>query len=233
MLRTLTTVLLALLAALAVQPLPADAGTAGVERAQRRLNELGCDSGPADGVMGDRTRSAVIRFQSRHRLSQSGSLTDETRRRLYADDARRCHVRPVPARSGTGRRIVISQRQNWVWLVARSGRVVAQSGMVDNPSELGTGWKKVGSYCGRAAKIERNTTESGDLYLDNFTRFAACGVGFHRIPTYVSSGRQIHPDWMVGTNLRESHGCIRLPNAFSERLWDFGTIGTPVRVVAG
>ncbi len=226
------TVLLALLAALLVQS-PAEAGSAGVERAQRRLNQLGCSSGPADGVMGEWTKSAVIRFQSRHRLSQSGTLTETTRRRLYADSARRCDTRPIPARSGTGRRIVISQRQNWVWLVSRRGAVVAQSGMIDNPSELGTGWKKVGSYCGRSAKIERNGVPSGDLWLDNFTRFAPCGIGFHRIPRYVSNGRQIHPDWMVGTNMRTSHGCIRLPNAFSEKLWDFGTIGTPVRVVVG
>ena len=127
---------------------------------------------------------------------------------------------------------MISQRQNWVWLVGSSGRILHQSGMIDNPGELGTGWKRVGSYCGRSAKIRRNTDASGSLILQNFTRFAACGIGFHRIPTY-RTGNQIHPDWMVGTNLRESHGCIRLPKPFSERLWDFGRVGTRVRVVRG
>ncbi len=182
--------------------------------------------------MGEWTRSAVIRFQSRHRLSQTGNLNRATTRKLYDDGAHRCDVRPVPPHSGTGRRIVISQRQNWVWLVASGGRVLHQSGMIDNPRELGTGWKRVGSYCGRSAKIRRNHDASGSLILQNFTRFAACGIGFHRIPTY-RSGNQIHPDWMVGTNLRESHGCIRLPKPFSERLWDFGRIGTRVRVVRG
>jgi lipoprotein-anchoring transpeptidase ErfK/SrfK len=126
---------------------------------------------------------------------------------------------------------VISQRQNWVWLVARGGRVAGQSGMIDNPGALHVSRGKVGSYCGRTAKIRRNT--SGSLYLDNFTRFAPCGFGFHRIPTSMTSGHQIHPDWMVGTNLRASHGCIRVPKPFSARIWDFGRIGTRVRIVTG
>src|SRR5687767_3203138 len=134
MLRTLLALLLTGLVLATAPPAPADASPA-VERAQRRLNQLGCNSGPADGRMGEWTRSAVVRFQSRHRLSQTGSLNNATTRHLYADDARRCDVRPVP-RSGTGRRIVISQRQNWVWLVAAGGRVVGQSGMIDNPGEL-------------------------------------------------------------------------------------------------
>lgn len=213
-------------------PAPVDAASPAVERAQHRLNQLGCESGPADGHLGEHTRAAVIRFQSRHRMPQSGHLTAATTRKLYDDGAHRCDVRPVPPRSGTGRRIVISQRQNWVWLVASGGRVVAQSGMIDNPHVLGTGSGRVGSYCGRSAKIRRNTDASGTLILENFTRFAPCGIGFHRIPTY-RNGNQIHPTWMVGTNLRESHGCIRLPKPFSARVWDFGRIGTRVRVVRG
>ena len=230
MYRSLVVLLVTGLVLVAVPLAPAEASPA-VERAQRRLNQLGCKSGPVDGDLGEWTRSAVIRFQSRHGMPQTGRLSAATTRRLYAADARRCDVRPVPPHSGSGRRIVISQRQNWVWLVASGGRVVAQSGMIDNPGELGTGWERVGSYCGRTAKIRHNT--SGSLWLDNFTRFAACGIGFHRIPRSMSSGNQIHPDWMVGTNLRESHGCIRVPKQFSARLWDFGRIGTRVRVVRG
>jgi hypothetical protein len=230
MLRTLLALLLAGLVLATVPPAPVAAGSPAVERAQRRLNQLGCDSGPADGDMGEWTRSAIIRFQSRHRLSPTGRLTGATTRTLYGDRAHRCDVRPVPPHSGTGRRIVISQRQNWVWLVASGNRVVGQSGMIDNPGELRPGAHRVGSYCGRSAKIRRNT--SGNLFLENFTRFAPCGFGFHRIPTY-HSGTQIHPTWMVGTNLRASHGCIRLPKAFSARLWSFGRVGTRVRVVRG
>ncbi|MFC4784813.1 L,D-transpeptidase family protein [Nocardioides sp. MAHUQ-72] len=220
----------ALVVVLAVAPADA-AGSAWVEKAQRRLNHLGCSAGPADGDLGPWTRSAVVRFQSRTGKAQTGRLDPPTRRRLYADAAPRCDRRPVPARSGTGRRIVISQQQNWVWLVGPKGGVRAQGGIVDNPSVLHRGSYGTGSYCGRAARIKRNSTSSGEVWLWNFVRFAPCGIGFHRIPTYQSNGAQMHPNWYLGTNRAESHGCIRLSRAMSLEVWRFTTRHTRVRVV--
>lgn len=222
-------------AGLAVSGGPASAGPASavdpVERAQRRLNSLGCDSGPVDGVLGDWTRSAVVRFQSRHGLTQSGQLTAATTSKLYSAGAKRCDARPVPSGTGKGRRIVISQQQNWLWLVGSHDKVVAQGGLVDNTAELSPGRYATGSYCGRAGRIKLNSTPDGRLYMDNFVRFAPCGIGFHRIPRYVSTGDQIHPDWLLGTDYRESHGCIRLTSAMSLRLWNFTVSRTRVRVV--
>ncbi|KQY64113.1 L,D-transpeptidase family protein [Nocardioides sp. Root140] len=215
-----------------VGPTPASSGAAltATERAQRQLNSLGCNAGPVDGNAGSWTKSAVVRFQSRHGLAQTGTLNPATRTRLYADSARRCDVRPVPARSGTGRRIVISQAQNWVWLVGPAGRTIAQGGMIDNAGELARGSYGTGSYCGRAARVRLN--RSGSVWLDNFVRFAPCGFGFHQIPRSMSSGAQIHADWLLGTNMAASHGCIRLSRAMSFKVWDFTAAGrTPVRVV--
>jgi hypothetical protein len=126
---------------------------------------------------------------------------------------------------------VLSQAQNWVWLVGPKGGVVTQGGVVDLPSALAKGWHATGSYCGRAARIKRNTTTSGSVWLNNFVRFAPCGIGFHQIPTYMSNGRQIHPDWYLGTNFDVSHGCIRLSRAMSLRVWNFTVRRTRVRVV--
>lgn len=222
--------LLLLAAALVAPPAHADEW---VTKLQRRLNHLGCNAGPADGKYGDWTRSAVVRFQSRHRLAMDGVPSKETRQKLYSTKAKRCDVRPVPARSGDGRRIVLSQRQNWLWIIGPKNGVLAQGGIVDNPGVLATGTYRTGSYCGRAARIERNGVESGLLWLDNFVRFAPCGIGFHRIPRYISTGQQMHPDWLLGTNYRESHGCIRLSNRLSEKVWDFTSRTTTVRVVKG
>jgi hypothetical protein len=204
--------------------------SAATRTIQRRLNVLHCDAGPADGVNGAWTRSAVIRFQSRHGLAQTGSVNPATRGALFATTARRCDVRAAPARSGSGRRIVVSQRHNWIWLIGPRNQVLAQGGVVDNPGELRPGTYRTGSYCGRAARVRLNT--SGSLWLDNFVRFAPCGFGFHRIPRTKSGGRQIHPDWYLGTNLSTSHGCIRLSAAMSTRVWNF-TAGprTVVRVL--
>jgi hypothetical protein len=213
-------------------PVPAASATtkAGYLRAQARLNHLHCSAGPVDGKGGTWTTSAVIRFQSRHGLPQSGRLTKGTRARLYADTAKRCDVRPVPAHSGQGRRIVISQRQNWVWVIDSKNKVVKQGGVVDNPGVLHRGTYGTGSYCGRSARVKRN--RSGSLWLDNFVRFAPCGIGFHRIPRHMSDGRQMHADNLLGTNLATSHGCIRVSAAMSKRLWS-ATAGrrTVVRVV--
>ena len=202
-----------------------------VVTAQKRLDALGCGAGPADGELRRQTRSAVVRFQSRTGMKQSAHLDRRTRKALYAEDAPRCDDRPVPAHSGKGRRIVISQRQNWVWLIGPEGRLVAQGAMADNPGVLRKGSYGVGSYCGRAARIKLNRAESGAVWLDNFVRFAACGIGFHRIPRHMSNGRQIHPDWILGTDMARSHGCIRLGRQLSSKVWDFTARRTPVRVV--
>lgn len=212
--------LLPLLLAAVLLGLVPSAPAAAATGTQDRLNDLGCDAGPVDGVVGTHTRAAIMRFQSRHGWSMTGQLTSTQRTRLFSTSARRCDRRPVPP-SGTGRRIVVSQRQNWVWLVGSGGKVLAQGGIIDNPSVLPKGTWATGSYCGRAARIKWNTTATRSVWMENFVRFAPCGIGFHRIPTYSVGGSQIHPDWYLGTNLDESHGCIRLSRAMSFRIWDF------------
>ena len=221
---------LAAVVALTLAPAYA-AGPDPAVKAERRLNALHCDAGRAEGRFDQHTHSAIVRFQSREGIRQSGKFDRRTRKRLYAEDAPRCDVRPVPARSGHGRRIVISQQQNWVWLVGPQGRIVAQGGMVDNTGVLHRGSHATGSYCGRGARIKLNQATSGNVWLDNFVRFAPCGIGFHRIPRYKSNGQQIHADWILGTNMSESHGCIRLSRSLSLKVWNFTTRRTPVRVV--
>ena len=166
--------------------LPADAITVSqVKAAQTRLNRLGCTAGPVDGKVGAMTQAATVRFQAANVLSQTGSLSSTTYSRLMASTAKRCDVRAVPRRSGTGRRIVISQTQNWVWLIDARGKVVRQGGIIDNPTYLKAGNYTSGAKCGRAARIRKNT-DGASLYLNNFVRFAPCGIGFHQIPTYKS-----------------------------------------------
>lgn len=197
--------------------------------AQTRLTKLGCQPGPVDGRVGPMTQAATVRFQSANRIAQSGSLTSATYTRLMATSAKRCDVRALPAGSGTGRRIVISQGQNWVWLVDARGKVVRSGGMIDNPSYLRPGTYSTGSKCGRTARVKRNS-DGGRLYLNNFVRFAPCGIGFHQIPTYKSSGAQIHADWLLGTNSRASHGCIRVSKSMSASIWTYTTTSTKVVV---
>jgi hypothetical protein len=226
--RTVVVALTILATGLVASPGLASDGTA---RAQRRLDALGCAAGPVDGRTGLWTRTRVIRFQAANRLAQSGSLTPATRSRLYGAAPVRCTARPVPGHPTRVRRVVISQTQNWVWLVRADGRVLAQGGVVDNPRYLRAGTYTAGAKCGRAARIRDNSDASGRLRLHSFTRFAPCGIGFHQIPQYRSTGAQIHADYLLGTNVAESHGCIRVSRAMSHRIWDFATAGTRVVVL--
>ncbi len=55
------------------------AGSTGIVRsAQERLNQLGYYTGGVDGVVGEQTRHAILDFQRRNGLAQTGSLTPET-----------------------------------------------------------------------------------------------------------------------------------------------------------
>jgi len=232
--RTLTKIgtgLAVLVVAAAGTTIPAEALTITQSKAaQTRLNKLGCTAGPVDGKIGAMTKAATVRFQSANKLSQTGTLTTTTYSRLLASTAKRCDVRPVPTRTGSGRRIVISQGQNWVWLVDAKGKVVRQGGIIDNPRYLKPGTYTSGVKCGRAARIRKNT-DGGSLYLNNFVRFAPCGIGFHQIPTYKRGGAQIHADWLLGTNSKASHGCIRVSASMSVSIWSFAAKATRVVVI--
>lgn len=231
MLLRLAAICLAFPLALAVQP--AEASSSSLKKAQRQLSTLGCTPGKATGKLTTRTQAALQKFQSAADLPMSGKLTSKTRAALAADNPPRCDVRPVPTKSGKGRRVVISQRQNWMWLVRDDGSVVAQGGIIDNPRVVKAGTFWTGSKCGRPGRIKLNQDYSLSLWLDNFVRFGSCGEGVHRIPRYKSSGKQMHADWYLGSDLKTSHGCIRVSNAMSKRIWSFTKSRTKVVVVRG
>lgn len=62
----------------------AGADTAEVKAAQQALRDKGYDPGPADGMMGPRTRAAVRDFQRQEGLTVTGRLDGDTMARLGA-----------------------------------------------------------------------------------------------------------------------------------------------------
>src|SRR5690348_8727642 len=131
----------------------ADAAATPLQQAQYRLNQFGCDAGPMNGKSSDHTKDAIIRFQAANQLTQTGNLNDVTRAKLVLPTAIACNARPVPEGTGTGKRIVVSQKQNWIWLVRKDGSISGQGGMIDNPGIVRVGTYSTGSKCGRPAKI--------------------------------------------------------------------------------
>lgn len=59
---------------------------AEVTRMQQRLNELGFNAGPIDGIAGPATQSAVISFQKANNLMADGIAGPQTLGRLYMDN---------------------------------------------------------------------------------------------------------------------------------------------------
>jgi len=53
-----------------------------VREAQQTLRHLGYQPGPADGVMGPRTKSALAQYQRAERIKVTGQLDSETMARL-------------------------------------------------------------------------------------------------------------------------------------------------------
>jgi hypothetical protein len=203
-------------------------GTKAAQDAKNKLRKLGCFIGPASAT-GIRMETALIRFQAANGMRQSGDLTKATVKRLGRTNAIHCDDRPIPAHSGKGRRIVMSQGQNWLWVINRNGKVVAQGGVVDN-DWLPQDTYFTGAQCGKPARSRYRTDMSGGLEIDYFVRLTQCIVGFHAIPVSKRTGREIHPDYYVGTDLSKSHGCIRMMTPLIKQVYNFAATRTKVVV---
>lgn len=132
----------------------------------------------------------------------------------------------LPARSGTGRRVVFSEGRQRVWLVGRGGevrRTYLVSGSVHDNLDPGT--YSVYSRSEQAWGID----DSGTMrYFVRFTQGDNAAIGFHDIP--VDDGELVQGFDELGTP--QSHGCIRQRRADARRMWDFAGMGTTVVVTA-
>lgn len=131
---------------------------------------------------------------------------------------------PVPANSGTGRRVVYSNGQQRIWLIESNGYVSHSfrvSGRLGAPP--------FGTYS-IASKSEMSS--AGSLALPYMSRFyrASSGkwIGFHGIPLR-PDGSPIQTDAQLGQPL--SHGCVRMNQEEVKIVWAFTPVGTKVVVV--
>jgi hypothetical protein len=134
---------------------------------------------------------------------------------------------PLPADSGSGRRVVYDRRGQRVWAVDENDQVI-RSYLVSG-SKYGNEQPGVHEVYSRS---ERSTAWNGRAYLPLMIRYQKTSIGaigFHAIPIHVNDGTYYMTEDELGTRL--SGGCQRQANADAQFLWAFATVGTTVVVV--
>ncbi len=132
----------------------------------------------------------------------------------------------LPADSGTGRRIVYSNRGQRVWAVDESGEVVKThqiSGRIGTP---GVGTYRVWSRSDTTCAVANSA-----ICWRWMIRFAlgpnGGNVGFHEIP--LKNGQPVQTVDQLGQAL--SGGCVRQATADAEWMWEWAQLDTVVVVI--
>ena len=133
---------------------------------------------------------------------------------------------PVPANSGTGRRIVYSRAQQRIWAVESNGRVVKThlvSGRLHEPY--------AGTYSVYSRSMYTYSAADPDVKWRYMVRFAygpgGGRIGFHEIPTRF--GVPLQSESQLGQPL--SGGCVRQRTSDAIWTWNWAHLGTKVVVL--
>ncbi len=135
--------------------------------------------------------------------------------------------KPLPARSGTGQRIVYQESTMHLWVVAADGTVLRDYPVTGRP-----GWPRHGTYH-VFSKVPVAASPKYHVVFDWMVRFAhgnELNIGFHEIPRLMGSGRKIQADADLGAPIGLG-GCVRQTAADAKWLYDWAPIGTTVVVL--
>ena len=133
---------------------------------------------------------------------------------------------PLPADSGSGKRVVYDRTGQRVWAVDENEQVIRS-------------WLVSGSKYGNEApgthevysRSEWSTAWNGQAILPLMIRWQQTdigAIGFHGIPIHVADGSDYQTEAELGTRL--SGGCQRQANPDAAFLWAFAPVGTKVVV---
>lgn len=133
---------------------------------------------------------------------------------------------PLPEDSGSGYRVVYDRAGQRVWAVDENERII-RSWLVSGSTYA----NEVPGTHAVYSRSEVSTAWNGKAYLPNMIRWLKTergAIGFHGIPTKVSTGEVYQTSDELGTRL--SGGCQRQHNLDASFLWGFAPVGTPVIV---
>ncbi len=134
---------------------------------------------------------------------------------------------PLPANSGTGKRLVYDRAGQRVWAVSKD-EVVIRSWLVSGSKYNNEVPGKHVVY----SRSETSTAWNGQAILPHMVRYTKTkigAIGFHGIPRHVADGSKYETDDQLGTRL--SGGCTRQADLDANFVWDFAQLGTTVMVI--
>lgn len=226
----------------------------GVMCLQEGLAAAGHYSGPISGEFGQQTFDAVQSYQVAENMFVDGVVGRETALGLNIwPDEESLVVRtpapapgatdlwgvelspvasagddapPLPDNSGSGYRVVYDRAGQRVWAVDENERII-RSWLVSGSQYSN---ERAGTHT-VYSRSEVSTAWNGKAYLPLMIRYQKTergNIGFHGIPTKVSTGESYQTTEELGTRL--SGGCQRQHNTDAAFLWGFADVGTKVVV---
>jgi hypothetical protein len=134
---------------------------------------------------------------------------------------------PLPAESGTGRRVVYDMGTMHVWLVENDGSIVRDYPVSGHKYRKLPGVGQFWVY----SRSRYTGVKNSPTRMEYMVRFAVgesgVGIGFHSIPT--KHGRPIQVEGQLGTPF--SHGCVRQSYDNAKFLFEWAPEGTKVVVI--
>lgn len=135
--------------------------------------------------------------------------------------------KPLPAHSGTGRRIVYQESTMHLWVVDADGTVVRDYPVTGRP-----GWPLAGTYRVFSKQVSAASPKY-DVTFDWMVKFAhghTLPIGFHSIPRWMGSGKPIQSESSLGAPIGHG-GCVRQTVAEAKWLYAWTPLGTTVVVL--
>ncbi len=227
---------------------------AGVACLQQALIDTGYYDGVADGEFDDPTLAAVMAYQAAENLFVDGVVgressialdiwpdeesfvvrtpappegaMDSTGSLLSPVSSVGSDAPPLPADSGSGRRVVYDRAGQRVWAVSGDEQIIRSwlvSGSTYSNEQPGTHTVY--------SRSDLSTAWNGKAWLPLMIRYQQTQIGhigFHAIPLHVSDNSPYQTTDELGTRL--SGGCQRQHNLDAAFLWSFADVGTTVVV---
>lgn len=135
-------------------------------------------------------------------------------------------AKPIPEKSGKGKRVIYSLNEQHVWLVNKDGVLIADFPTAGRADKPGVGRYRVASRSPKSRNLDYQVTFN---YMVRFAKGQRAWIGFHDIPrTY--DGKLWHTRAELGTPIGKG-GCPHLAKPDAKFLYKWAKVGTRVVVV--